>query len=154
MEATIGRSSSNLDTNISCSIKVGDAVSCLGNYVEYVVSKRPCVDEEGLCQSGTKNAFSILMETAKIKTAVPDKKLESGNKKNQLKNDIIDFLVKNKLGWDPAHATSIGCTFVNAVSDTLWYIDGNFSSLSSRGCAVPELFEVFQGYNNPDLHKK
>ena len=112
------------------------------------------MDEESSYQSGTKNAFSILMETAKIKTAVPDKKLESGNKKNQLKNDIIDFLVINKLGWDPAHATSIGCKFVNTVSDTLWYIDGNFSSLSSRGCAVPELFDVFQGYNKPELHKK
>ena len=31
VKATIGRSSSNLDTNISCSVKVGDAVSCLGN---------------------------------------------------------------------------------------------------------------------------
>ena len=151
VEATIGRSSSNVDTNISCSIKVGDAVSLLGNYIEYVVSKTPCVDEEASNQSGTKNAFSILMETAKIKTAVPDKKLETGNKKNQLKNDVIDFLVKNKLGWDPAHAASIGCTFVNTVSDSLWYINGNFSSLSST---VPGLFQVFQGYNRPELHKK
>ena len=50
MEATIGRS---LDTNISCSIEVGDAVSFLGNYIEYVVSKA-CVDEEASNQSEVK----------------------------------------------------------------------------------------------------
>ena len=57
MEATSGRLSSNLDTNISCSIKVGDAVSFLGNYIKYVVDKTPCVDEEASNQSGTKNAL-------------------------------------------------------------------------------------------------
>lgn len=38
VEAIIGRSPSTLETRVSCSTKVSDVVSCLGNYIEYVVS--------------------------------------------------------------------------------------------------------------------
>ena len=51
----------------------------------------------------------------------------------------------------PAHANSVGSTFVNSVCGCLWYIDGNFQSLSS---GVPECFHCFQGYNKPELCKK
>ena len=58
VEASIGRTPSGLDTiKISCNTKVNDAVSCLGNYIEYSVSK-PRVDGE-ISQSvtGTRDAL-------------------------------------------------------------------------------------------------
>ena len=87
------------------------------------------------------------MSAARSRSATPDKKPGRGNN-DKLKNDMIDFLIKNKLGWDPVHANSVGSTFVNSVCDCLWYIDGNFQSLS---CGVPD---CFRGYNKPELHKK
>ena len=95
-------------------------MSCLGNYIEYVVSSTNATlgpsstlgDAEG-----SANAFNILMSAARSRSATPDKKLCGGTNKDRLKNDMIDFLVKNKLGWDPAHANSVGSAFVNSVCD-------------------------------------
>ena len=69
----------------------------------------------------------------------------SPNKKLELKNSIIGFLAKNKLGWSASYAEQCGKAFVNILSDVLWYIDGNHRTLKDHGHCVPALFEAFQG---------
>ena len=52
------------------------------------------------------------MASAKA-TALPPKWDSVPNKRVLLKNHIINFLEKNKLGWDGARAKSCGTNFVN-----------------------------------------
>lgn len=53
-----------------------------------------------------------------------------------MKNDIIDCLAQNKLGWKAAMAKQLGLTLVNTPIDAIWYIDGN-------GKTVPDQFLGF-----------
>ena len=76
------------------------------------------------------------------------------NPKVQLKNDIIDWLSANKLGWEPSFAKQQGTAFVNVLSEALWYIDGNEKTFSDRSISIPSQLQHFQGYRKPEKHKK
>ena len=72
----------------------------------------------------------------------------------KLKNDMIDCLSENKLGWGSAYSETNGRTFVNTLAEVIRYADGNYQSLHDRGCGIPEMFSHFQAYNKPELRKK
>ena len=72
----------------------------------------------------------------------------------KLKNDMIDCLSENKLGWESAYSETNSCTFVNTLVEVIWYADGNFQTLHDHGCGIPEMFSHFQAYNKPELRKK
>ncbi len=69
-----------------------------------------------------------------------------------LKRDVIEWLEKKKVGWSVDRVT-LGAGFVDAITDTLWYIDGHHETLQNRACSVPADFKEFQGYNKPELTK-
>ena len=69
-------------------------------------------------------AFTILLQSARDRTFLPDK-WSATNGKLELKNSIIDWLEVNKLEWEAAMAKQVGLTFVNTLADCLWCIDGN-----------------------------
>ena len=64
-----------------------------------------------------------------------------------MKNDLLDFLERNKLSWTASYAQQCGESFVNTMADVLWYIDGNHQTLAERGHGVPALFADFKKYN-------
>ena len=149
--AFIGRMPQQL-TQISYSVQVAEAVSSLGMYIEFNIAA--ACDNEGLQrQSAVQpetpvNAFTILMSASKTKYSVPAKyDITQPNAKLKLKNDMIDWLSENKLGWENAYTETIGRTFVNSLAEVLWYVDGNFQTLHDRGCGIPGMFSPFQGYN-------
>lgn len=76
------------------------------------------------------------------------------NKQAQLRNDIIEWLHEQKVGWSSSESESLGVQFINTLSSALWEIDGNHHTLDSRGFGVPKDLANFQGYNKPELHKK
>ena len=136
---------------ISLDVSVGEAVSTLGNYIEYNV----CAQEDlspSLPVSVLPNAFTILMQGARNRTVLPDK-WNNTNAKFKLKNDIIDWLAKNELGWEVESAKRVGQMFVNTLGDALWYIDGNAKTLRDRSLGIPTQLEQFQGYKEPEKHK-
>ena len=47
----------------------------------------------------------------------------------------------------------MGNSFVQALTDTLWTVDGHHDVFSSQGFALPKLFHAFNGYNCPELSK-
>ena len=75
------------------------------------------------------------------------------NKKLELKNVIIDWLEKNKLGWEASHAQQQGLGFLTCLANTLWMIDGNHKTLADPSCYVPDMFENLQGFNKPEFKK-
>ena len=153
--AFVGRTKTSL-TRVSSECPVAEAVSALGQYVEYLVTIT--TDEDVATteiRNGRANAFILLMQGAQERAHLSDKwRIETPNKKLELKNHIIDWLQKNKLGWEPAYAKQLGVAFVSTLANTLWFIDGNHRTLADRGHGVSPLFESFQGNNKPELKKK
>ena len=122
--------------------------------MEYNVSTLP-VDSMCTEMDTRMDAMAILMRGALQRSHLPDKwRMDSPNKKLKLKNDIIDWLQTNKLGWEPSYAQQLGVAFINTLANTLWMIDGNHQTLADRSCQIPTIFDHFQGYNRPELRKK
>ena len=126
---------------ISLDVSVGEAVSTLGNYIEYNVRAQEDLSPS-LPVSVLPNAFTILMQGARNRTVLPDK-WNNANAKSKLKNDIIDWLAKNELGWEVESAKRVGQMFVNTLGDALWYIDGNAKTLRDRSLGIPTQLEQF-----------
>ena len=162
IEARAGKNKAAM-IQVSPQCTVSDVVSTLGQYIEFTVAKptesfpleSTIIIDDDSPSSGTKNAFVLLMASSRQTSSLPTKwEIRTPNKKLEMKNDVIDFLEKNKLGWDPSHVQSCGTTFINTLVDSLWYIDGNHQTLTDRGYAIPAMFEAFTGYNRPEARKK
>ena len=79
------------------------------------------------------------MASSKDGTKLP--KAYENPKSNDLKlyNDILGWLKSLEIGWsNDLDANSIGKSFVIALRDTLWYIDGHWKTLSDRGYHIPD----------------
>lgn len=109
-----------------------------------------------LC-TGT-SAFSVLMEGAKVlwnpnKPSLPSEITNIKTRKHQLRNDFLHFMEERKLMWPEKEVSNVGEVLVQSLVDVLWYIDGHHNTFNERSCKIPPLFEVFCGYNVPQIHK-
>lgn len=148
IHCSLGRSKHEL-VRVSSDVPVGEAVSTLGQFVDFNVTVEA---QETTTASATVDAFTILLQGAKNKTSLPEK-WSATNGKLRMRNDVIDWLAKNKLGWEAALAKHVGVTFVSTLADALWYIDGNGKTLTDRSLGVPAQLQQFQGYKQPEKHK-
>ena len=152
VEAFVGPKKTEL-TRVNCECTVGETISALGQYVEYNVSVPAPVED--MYTEMRVDAMAILMRRVLQRSHLPDKwRIDLPNKKLKLKNDIINWIQTNKLGWEPSHAQQLGVASVNTLANTLRMIDGNHQMLADRSCQVPTMFDHFQGYNRPELCKK
>ena len=115
---------------MSSSAEVGEVVSSLGQFnidpiQDLATNSSPVVD-----------AFSVLLSGAHQNMSLPPK-WSASNGKLILKNTIIDWLLSNKLGWEPSMSKQLGLTFVNSLGEALWYVDGNSKTLEDRSLSVP-----------------
>lgn len=101
-----------------------------------------------------RDASTVLMQSSRLCHALPQKwQVLLPNRKLHLKNDIIDFLDKKRLGLSASHAQQCGKSFVNMLAEVMWNIDGNHQTLHDRGHGIPALFGPFKGYNLPEEEK-
>ena len=77
---------------VSLDVPVGEAVSSVGNYVDFNVELQETET------TATVNAFTVLLQGARDRSCLPEK-WNSSNAKLRLKNSIIDWLTLKKLGW-------------------------------------------------------
>jgi hypothetical protein len=99
---------------------------------------------------------SVLMASAQTFTVLPEN-WPAGvqNAKVNLRNDILQWPRRNDLGWSPGQAeSSLGKNFVQTLTDTLWYIDGNHHAIITHSRGIHICFQQFSGYNVPEKHKK
>ncbi len=137
---------------VSLDSSITEVVSSLGQYMDFAV--HGAIETMPLSKP-VRDASTVLMQSSRSCHALPQMwQVLLPNRKRDLKNDIIDFLERNKLGWSPTHAQHCGKLFVNMLAEVLWNIDGNHQTLHDRGHDVPALFRVFKGYNVPENHKK
>lgn len=84
---------------------------------------------------------------------MPDTIEEPRTNNQRLRNDIIKLLKERKCLWKSGEVSSVGCSFVQALTNTLWTIDGHHEVFRQQGFMVPSTFGAFVGYNYPELSK-
>ena len=89
----------------SC-LLVADVLPSIGKFVEFLISS---VDDTP-CPSVQSTAFDIMMASSKFR--VLPEKCDPINKKVELKNNIIDWLSKNKVGWSAGCVETTGVYFL------------------------------------------
>ena len=135
---------------------VNDVCSLFGSHIKYLVRLQSLgLDDPNSSQAvPLRNAFTVLMSSSR---AMKDcAKLPSTivvrTKKDQLYNDVIAFLEKNRWEWTTG-GESYGKEFVQGLHETLWYLDGHHQIFADRSHPIPSLFKGFIGYNTPELSK-
>ena len=86
--------------------------------------------------------------------ALPDLVEEPRTNKQRLRNDIITKLFMAKqCQWRSDEVPSMGNSLVQALTDTLWTVDGHHDVFSKQGCLFPSFASEFEGYNRPEMSK-
>uniref|UniRef100_UPI00358E6566 uncharacterized protein n=1 Tax=Myxine glutinosa TaxID=7769 RepID=UPI00358E6566 len=144
-------------TKVSPACKVSDVTKTLGSFLKFVLAADTATDHR-MEPDSRPTVFSVLMNAARddaFCTCLPPIfPLTQLPQKNKLKNDILQWLQSNKLGWSADSVSSLGLSFVNTLAESLWYVDRNHDTLKQRGCANPISFEQFSNYRMPELQKK
>ena len=78
------------------------------------------------------------------------------NNKQLLFNDVRLLLLECDVGFHPDEVDGIGFSFMNAVVDTLWYIDGQYDKFESRHKhgKVPVIPDIFTRFNKGGENNK
>ena len=86
--------------------------------------------------------------------ALPDLVEEPRTNKQRLRNDIITkLLMAKQCQWRSDEVPSMGNSLVQALTDTLWTVDGHHDVFSKQGCLFPSFASEFEGYNRPEMSK-
>ena len=135
-------------------LEIDEVVQSLGIYVEFLVNPiSDCVHENATqLANDDSDVFAMLMQASKNRDFLPQQQ-EVRNNKVRLRNDIIEYLINNRVGWSNDDVGSLGSQFVDSLTECLWYLDGGHNNLASRSLPVPVELSNFQGYNKPETHK-
>ena len=163
---SVGKSNAAVGIDIQPNLLIGDVICSLGIYVQFYVST-VCTDgdvfstiinenDEMSCRvnSGNASAFAVLMNSATQRTHLPPfLPATSANNKTKMKNGIIEFLQKNKVGWSALNTSSMGTQFMNTLSACTRVLDGHHhDTLAERCCTIPSELKFLSGYNKPESH--
>jgi len=146
-EAYLGSSHEKLD-RIDMSLPLNDCVAIFGHYLKYIVKVSASVEVTPT------NACKVLMEAGKRLSSnsfLPDRRNENNNK-DRLYNALLDYFDEHDMKWSASEVSSCGKNLMKALTDLLWYIDGQHERFNHQSCPIPKLFQDFQGFNCPELH--
>ena len=91
------------------------------------------------------DAFTIMMNAQKqlAQKALPDLVEEPRSNKQRLRNDIITkFLMVKQCKWRSDEVSSAGNSLVQALTDTLWTVDGHHDVFIKQGCLFPSFVSL------------
>lgn len=146
--AYIGKNKTSLD-RIEVSLELETAASIFGPFIKYHV-----IVPDTPPQPARVNAFSLMMSSSQSfsQPGLPPS-LTEHNKKDKLYNDVLKVLEENNVSFPGSEIKSSGQTFMRALVDCLWYLDGHHDALAKQNCPIPEFFRQFNGYNTPEVSK-
>lgn len=84
----------------------------------------------------TRNVATVLMQSARqliqppISTPASDSEQLRGD--HALRNDFIQYLQENGVGWTPSVVSTTGENFVKILTSTLWYLDPHHKQFEER----------------------
>ena len=93
----VGKTASNVFTNVQPETKVVEVISILGAYIEFCVNKLDEIDCERTSDTPKRNAFQLMMNYVMELKCLPEPYEENDNKK-KVKN-IVREMLKSSDGW-------------------------------------------------------
>ena len=121
--------------------------------VKFSIIEKINSDTPALIQNtNTLNAFNVLMNNSR-QPLLPQHCTEY-NHCNQLYNEIIDLFRDQKVGWTGGVHDTIGKTFVDRITNAIWYIDPHLSTLYARSCNLPVFFTQLKTYWDGETYNK
>ena len=149
----VGRDKVCLDV-ADMNLNVGQVTAVFGSFIKYTV-KTVQDSTSSTVQRPMQNAFEIMFQSQRrlAMQTLPARVDDPKNRKQKLRNDILDLLDQNNVAFKHCEVTSVGEQIIQALTNTLWYVDGHHEVLKSRACEVPSVFGGFVGYNIPEVSK-
>ena len=153
----VGKNKLKLDVTVHPNEHVSDIVSCLGNYIQFVVEKVPVSDTivgGKTTEKEVVNPFTRMMSAARSRRNLSSPyAVLKPNAKLDMKNDILKWLARNEIGWSKDACENKGRNFVDTLANVLWELDGHHNTLNDRGCGLPTMLQAFRGYRQPEKAK-
>ncbi|PKB93258.1 hypothetical protein RhiirA5_441859 [Rhizophagus irregularis] len=103
----------------------------------------------------SQNGFAILMQNARKSKLYLPTFPQSGNRKQTLRNDLVDWIHNNGGGWSTqSYANTQGKEFIVSLTEAIWYIDmHSHKKLEERSFHIPNIFLEFFDRTNSESHK-
>ena len=99
VEVKLGNSKVDEKTSSSPQELISDAVKCLGPFIEFTVTDP--VETAEVEDPSEVNPFMMMMAAQQDRRSLPKlHDIKKPNRKLSLKNDILQWLEQNELGWD------------------------------------------------------
>ena len=134
--------------DVSLDMKTDVAVELACKFVDFELisnyASRSSSESSTSESSQGADAFAILM--AKVISLPPKHKGEKLIAPQRLFNDLVDWTAGLGSGWSK-DTLETGIIVLSSVNNALWYVDHCHQKLKDNGCAMPEAFGKFQGYN-------
>ena len=152
-KAYVGKGKDSLD-EADVNLCVSPVVGQFGAFVKFIVSSSN-EDPSHSSQCSPRNAFQIMLASQQRISAstLPSRVVNPRNRKQKLRNDILELLEQNDLVFKRSEVACVGEQFVQRLTETLWYVDGHHEVFKSRGGEIPSVFSSFTGYNLPEASK-
>ena len=138
----VGRDKVCLDET-DMSLNVAQVTSTFGSFVKYTVrtvqsSTSPTIQVPRL------NAFELRFQSQRrlAMQTLPSRIDNPKNRKQKLRNDVLDLFDQNSMVFKHSEVASVGEQVVQALTNTLWYVDGHHEVLKSRACEIPTVFTI------------
>ena len=123
MTVKFGKPEQNIDVSVDSGEQLGDVVSRIGNFIEFVITPTTMEDTENVDADKKQhvlNLLSIMMNAQRSLRNLPSEyPVLKPNKKLDLKNDILKLLARNELGWQTDTCAEQGIKFVDNLSNVL-----------------------------------
>ena len=161
VDVFVGERKESCDIKVMHSSVLDECVPNLGRFLKFQVAKPNTsitIDnlEDNTLADRSQSAFNFLVATAKKSDYLPPVYPSPDRNDKKLFNDIVKWPKSLRLGWiTQMDADSSGKSFVMALRDALWLIDGHWKTLMQRRCEVPDtLMRQFpESYNRPEKWK-
>ena len=134
-ECFVASSSSGPFQSSFSSASIGD-IMCFGKYLKFVIVS----PEKAVVEPVRPLLDAVqIMRDAQLSKYIP-KKVAEHTSKDKLRNQFIDLLEEQKLGWSNDTVESTGKKFVNVLTDILWYVDGYEQTITTTHDVHQSLF--------------
>lgn len=91
------------------------------------------------------NPLDIIMQTAQ-QPQLPQLRRPENNRLDMLYNELIMLFQNKNVGWKGGLHIDVGKTFIERLTQVLWYIDPHLPKFKKRGCNLPQLFAELPTY--------
>lgn len=151
----LGKTPAAVATKVSPNCNIVEVTTNIGVHIHYRLK-----NEEAYALVPQQNSFTVMMQNARnarqSRLNLPTFS-QSGriDRKQALRNDIIDWIRNHGGGWTQSYANTQGKQFITSLTEAIWYIDmRDHKKLEERSYHIPALLHEFFGRASPESYKE